>query len=382
MLGRSSPHAAIIGCGLAGAATAIALAKLGWRITVYESGDNPASGASALPVGMLSPHHTTQPTPLSRLTAQGLSVTRSHLQTYLPDGHGWVATSVENYERGDLHQPPVLQGVDLAHIIQPACLIDAWLNHARALTSLELCTQTPITRLHFDDVTRHWNLLSTTGAVLSAASHVVVANAHAAPHLLGTPALGLRPVAGQITLGPSQMGTDSPSRVTPKRLSGVYVPHFLTRAGAVWSVGATYRRGSDDLAVRARDRAANHDLLASIAPEATDRWSAQAKENLLQDWVGVRCASIDRMPLVGALPFGVHAGIDPSAARHHIPTAPGLYGLLPLGSRGLSLAPLLGEVLAAKMSGQPSPLPLDLEKAIDPRRALLQSARQALKTRQ
>jgi len=34
------------------------------------------------------------------------------------------------------------------------------------------------------------------------------------------------------------------------------------------------------------------------------------------------------------------------------------------------------------MSGQPSPLPLDLEKAIDPRRALLQSARQALKTHQ
>ncbi|MGA0926447.1 MAG: tRNA U-34 5-methylaminomethyl-2-thiouridine biosynthesis protein, partial [Burkholderiaceae bacterium] len=65
-----------------------------------------------------------------------------------------------------------------------------------------------------------------------------------------------------------------------------------------------------------------------------------------------------------------------------IPTAPSLYGLLALGSRGLSLAPLLGEVLAAKMSGQPSPLPPDLEKAIDPRRALLQRARQALKTRQ
>ncbi len=382
MLERSSPHAAIIGCGLAGAATAIALAKLGWRVTIYESGYNPASGASALPVGMLSPHQTTQPTPLSRLTAQGVSVTRSHLQTYLPDGQGWVATSVENYKRDDRHQSPVLQGMDLAHIVQPACLIDAWLDHARALTSLELCTQTPVTRLHFDDVTRHWNLISTTGAVLSAASHVVVANAHAAPHLLETSALGLRPVAGQITLGPSQMGTGSPSRVTPKRLSGVYVPHFLTRAGPVWSVGATYRRGSDDLDVRARDRAANHDLLASIAPEAIDRWSEQARENLLQDWVGVRCASIDRMPLVGALPFGTHAVIDPSAARHHIPTAPGLYGLLALGSRGLSLAPLLGEVLAAKMSGQPSPLPPDLEKAIDPRRALLQRARQALKTRQ
>jgi tRNA 5-methylaminomethyl-2-thiouridine biosynthesis bifunctional protein len=381
VLGRSPPHAAIIGCGLAGAATAIALAKLGWRITVYESGGNPASGASALPVGMLSPHHTTQPTPLSRLTALGLSVTRSHLQTYLPEGQGWVATSVENFKQDERQGLPVLQGVDTAHIIEPSCLIEAWLDHARALTSLELCTQTPVTRLHFDAVTRRWNLISTTGTVLAVASHVVVANAHAAPRLLETPALGLRPVAGQITLGPSQMCTDDLKLVTPKRFSGVYVPHFTTRAGAVWSVGATYRRGSDDLAVRAHDRAANHNLLTSIAPEAIDRWSEQAKENLLQDWVGVRCASIDRMPLVGAMPFGIQAPIDPSATRHHIPTPPGLYGLLALGSRGLSLAPLLGEVLAAKMNGDPSPLPLDLEKAVDPRRALLQSARQALKTR-
>ena len=381
MLERSSSHAAIIGCGLAGAATAIALAKLGWRITVFEAGRNPASGASALPVGMLSPHRTAHPTPLSRLTALGLPITRSHLQTYLPDGQGWVATSVQNFRRSAPDQAPVLQDVDAAHIIQPACLIDAWLAHAQAITSIELHTQTPIAGLHFDDVSHHWKLISVTGAVRAVASHVVVANAHAAPRLLATPTLGLRPVAGQITLGPSQMGGDKPPQGKPKRLSGVYVPHFLTRAGAVWSVGATYRRGSDDLAVRAGDRAANLDLLASIAPEAIDRWSEQAKENLLQDWVGVRCASIDRMPLVGALPFGLGAAIDPSASRHHIPTAPGLYGLLALGSRGLSLAPLLGEVLAAKMSGHPSPLPADLEKAIDPRRALLQSARQALKRR-
>jgi glycine/D-amino acid oxidase-like deaminating enzyme len=52
--------------------------------------------------------------------------------------------------------------------------------------------------------------------------------------------------------------------------------------------------------------------------------------------------------------------------------------LLALGSRGLSLAPLLGEVLAAQIDGDTATLlPPDLLRAIDPRRAPLQVMRQA-----
>ncbi|MCU0927326.1 MAG: FAD-dependent oxidoreductase, partial [Hydrogenophaga sp.] len=58
-------HALVIGAGLAGAAVCFALARRGWRLTLMDAASGPAQGASALPVGMLSPHVTRAPTPLS-----------------------------------------------------------------------------------------------------------------------------------------------------------------------------------------------------------------------------------------------------------------------------------------------------------------------------
>ena len=53
----------------------------------------------------------------------------------------------------------------------------------------------------------------------------------------------------------------------------------------------------------------------------------------------------------------------------------GLYLLSALGSRGLTLAPLLGEVLAAWVSGAPLPLASSLLDAIDPARFIARAAR-------
>jgi len=121
-----------------------------------------------------------------------------------------------------------------------------------------------------------------------------------------------------------------------------------------------------------------------LAPEALDEWETHANAGTLIDWVGVRCASIDRLPLVGALPLATASPVDPSLRRAQVKTAPGLFGLMALGSRGLSLAPLLGMVLADEMCGEPHAdtpalLPPDLIDAIDPRRAPLQDARQAVR---
>ena len=48
--------------------------------------------------------------------------------------------------------------------------------------------------------------------------------------------------------------------------------------------------------------------------------------------------------------------------------APGLHCLTGLGGRGLTLAPLLAEHVAATITGAPNPLPRDLQAAVDPRR--------------
>ena len=76
----TSRQALVIGAGLAGAAVAAALCQRGWRITLLDAAPGPAQAASALPVGVLSPHLTRQPTPMSRLTALGVPITRAELE--------------------------------------------------------------------------------------------------------------------------------------------------------------------------------------------------------------------------------------------------------------------------------------------------------------
>jgi tRNA 5-methylaminomethyl-2-thiouridine biosynthesis bifunctional protein len=46
-----------------------------------------------------------------------------------------------------------------------------------------------------------------------------------------------------------------------------------------------------------------------------------------------------------------------------------------LGGRGITLAPLLGRLLAAQIAGSPWPLERDLVDAVDPARFLVRSAR-------
>jgi tRNA 5-methylaminomethyl-2-thiouridine biosynthesis bifunctional protein len=79
--------------------------------------------------------------------------------------------------------------------------------------------------------------------------------------------------------------------------------------------------------------------------------------------VGFRCVSADRLPLIGAFP---------NAA------APGLYGLIALGSRGLTWAALGAELVAGMIEGEPPPLESDLLDATDPGRFALRRLRRGM----
>ena len=70
----------------------------------------------------------------------------------------------------------------------------------------------------------------------------------------------------------------------------------------------------------------------------------------LRHWAGIRCASPDRLPLVGP--------VDAQAL-------PGLWVSTAMGARGLTLALLCGELLAARLHGEPLPLDSKLAQALD-----------------
>lgn len=364
-------HALVIGAGLAGAAVTAALCRRGWQVTLLDAAEGPARAASALPVGVLSPHLTRQPTPMSRLTALGVPVTRAELERLVPEGAGWQPVDVDN--RG-AHA----QGRQAAALVRPGALVQAWLTEAGA--RLDTRWNAPVASL-----SRHqgqWQALDARGEPIATAPHAVVAAA------LGTRTLApeagahwpLGPVMGQMSLGALDC---APLAERPQRDDGVFVPEYRDSGLAphwptvIWAMGSTYARGQTDTTPTDAAHRDNAARLRTLVPAAADRLESLLADGRLLGWAGVRCASMDRLPLVGAAP-------DPLSwtTRHRtaaaLPRLPGLWLLSALGSRGLSLAAACGQWLAAEMDGETPSLDADLRAAVDPARFAWRRARRGL----
>ncbi|MDD4888110.1 MAG: tRNA U-34 5-methylaminomethyl-2-thiouridine biosynthesis protein, partial [Thiomonas sp.] len=102
----------------------------------------------------------------------------------------------------------------------------------------------------------------------------------------------------------------------------------------------------------------------------------------LRHFVGIRAASADRLPYCGLLADLAPLLADPQRAAgkqlHELPRLPGLAVCAGLGSRGLTLAALLAETLAARIEGTPLPIETDLADALDPARMALRRLRHAM----
>lgn len=365
----------MIGAGLAGAAACAALSRRGWRLTLLDAAAGAAQAASALPVGMLSPHVTRAPTPLSRLSVLGMPDTLAELRRLVPQGHGWQACEVDN--RG--HDP----GRHPAALVRPAALVQAWLDEAARLTAFSTHWLAPVHTLAREHGA--WHALDLQGRRLAQAPVVVVASAFGSRALLvehgdrvDADHLPLRPVKGQMSLA-LQQGT--PLAPRPQRDKGVFVPLYQDAGlpprwpAQVWAMGSTYERGHDDTALSVAAHEANACSLAPLCPPAALQLRDALARGTLQGWAQVRCASMDRLPLVGGAPdSAVLRSIATATGRartslEDTPRLAGLYLLTALGSRGLTLAHWCATRLASIMDREaPIPEELDLLRAIDPAR--------------
>lgn len=86
--------ALVTGAGLAGSAVAHSLARRGWRVLVLDAAAQPASGASALPGGLLCPSVSRDDNTLSRLSRCGVRLTLQRLAELLPPGEHWAQSGV------------------------------------------------------------------------------------------------------------------------------------------------------------------------------------------------------------------------------------------------------------------------------------------------
>ena len=381
----------VIGAGLAGASVAASLARRGWQVQVFDRAEHPAMGASGLPVGLLSPHVSSDDCVLSRLSRSGIRHTTQQAQALLRHGQDWAASGVLEHrvdgslglsvpwpQPGEdwscqapqaladtLRQAGVSERARLlwhpcAAWIKPAELVKAWLAQ-------------PGVRFH-GNTTVHslvrgadgWTLLDTRSQTIGTSKRVVLANADGALPLLRTtlahqpllaaamadlPAVyGVRGLVSWAMHG-AQAAPLSPP--LPGNGSGSLIPHVPWRDGQAWFVGASYQPDTMPEWPIEKNHLANLGRLRELLPALGQALTTRFETGQLENWRGTRCVTADRLPMVGPLVD------DPDAS---------LWICAGLGSRGLSYSTLCAELLAARWGAEPLPIEASLAGALEARR--------------
>lgn len=380
-------HCLVIGGGIAGAAVAFQLAQRGWRVEVLDQAEAPAAGASGLPAGLFAPHVSPDDSLLSRLSRSGVRATLQYAQALLESGRDWLHcgvlehrvessdgliglprdwqlegpdASLQLHPGRDWSQPAdtaqrALAGLDQgaaacwhgqAGWIRPAQLVRALLNQP----GITWQGQRQVVQL------RHgaagWQAVDAHAEVLGQAPLVVIASGHGSEQLLpaGWP---LQRMRGQVSWGEQTPGLDATLPPFPVNGKGSLLPNIPlddTRHG--WFIGSTFERDVDTMPPSPADQsvahAANAQRLQALLPRKAAAL-APAFAATPHLWAGVRLAAHDRLPLVGP--------VDPLQQ-------PGLWTCTAMGARGITLALLCSELLAARLHGEPLPLDAKLAQAL------------------
>jgi tRNA 5-methylaminomethyl-2-thiouridine biosynthesis bifunctional protein len=371
--------ALVIGAGLAGAATAAALAHRGWQVRVLGShtrlGSNAANGSSTdaldLPLGLFCPHLSKNDAPLSRLVGAGISLLAQRLPTLLVHGRDWAmlgtmqtlfaqsgpTTSLSQLvSRADPGGPVGQVWHAQAGWVKPQALIRALL----ATPGVETNTPAQVGQLRFQ--AGMWQALDAQGGLLAQARLAVLTTAGGTAGLLSglRPAhrselsdksrlASLHPVHGQISWGYQSAADALVLPRHPVNGHGHLSAQIPAQQRRAWYAGATYEAESaafDDAALIANGHRQNFQRLQTLAPELARHLAERFAKGNLESWRGTRFATRDRLPLVGPWLNTPETGLWVNTG---------------LGSRGLSWCLLTAELLAARLHGEP--LPIDAQLA-------------------
>lgn len=355
-------EAVVIGAGIAGASIARQLARRGLRVTVLER-DQPASGGSGNPVGVVRPEPGSAGNPITELSAAGVTWLMRWVASHgerVP--HDWcgvlrIARDERKREKMALHanatDPAWLQSVNIDdasqlcgaapaeagfHLPQsgwivPPALVTAMLDHP----NIQVRSGSEVTSSRKEGV--GWQLQLADGTKLQAPL-VVLATAFDSG--LGSTRLAMGRARGQLSMLPERDGRPlqkivcRDGYITPA-VQGLHV------------VGATVQHDDDDGSARRSDDEQNFERLQRLLPGFAD------SSELRSGRVGWRSTTPDRLPLVGKVDEG-------------------LYVSLGHGARGITCAPLCGEFLAAMICGAPLPIGVEWVARLDPLRRIVQGA--------
>ncbi|MEM8561222.1 MAG: bifunctional tRNA (5-methylaminomethyl-2-thiouridine)(34)-methyltransferase MnmD/FAD-dependent 5-carboxymethylaminomethyl-2-thiouridine(34) oxidoreductase MnmC [Pseudomonadota bacterium] len=389
----------IIGAGLAGCMTAAALNRRGVRVILLES-DTLAGAGSGNNQGILYHRIHREHSPLADFGTQSYQ----HAVTLYRHlfAAGGLRDGVDGALCGSFHQQPDRPGLagvadQLADVSEYAQYVSAsaandllgveqssdgiWFPQSGWLHPAAVCNaliDSPLSTLNsgcghvsLNPLPSGWRASARNGQHWDA-SCVVVATGAQTLNLAQTSWLPLQAIRGQTT--------DLPYTALPTGLRAAFCHegYIAPAREGIYSIGATFDLGDMELAARKDDSQRNLQLLAKALPAWTQSLKRLANTNL-EARVGFRCASPDYLPLAGRVPdrgpFAARFGDLRRNARLEVEEPgcylPGLFVVTGLGSRGLTSAPLLGELIASEVCQELPPLCRDLARTLNPGRFII-----------
>ena len=202
-----------------------------------------------------------------------------------------------------------------------------------------------------------WQVQTASGQCIAEATLVVLAagfdsaafiNRSCVAHS-SVKAMPLQAIRGQLAWGVAPRDAILPA--SPVNGDGSFIPSFpapqdpASQSGqdpvSHWLMGASFERDFSNDDIKAADQLALLGRLRHLLPATAASLTPAFEDGQARAWAGVRCASPDHLPLVGAL--------DETAL-------PGVHVCTALGSRGLTFALLCAELLAAWLHDEPLPV--------------------------
>ncbi|MDA5604616.1 bifunctional tRNA (5-methylaminomethyl-2-thiouridine)(34)-methyltransferase MnmD/FAD-dependent 5-carboxymethylaminomethyl-2-thiouridine(34) oxidoreductase MnmC [Enterobacter sp. PI-10] len=378
----ASRDVAIVGGGIASALLSLALLQRGWQVTLYCADDAPASGASGNRQGALYPLLSAHDPALFQFFPAAFTFAR-RLYDALPVAfdHDWCGVTQLGWDEKSQQKIAQMLSLGLPEEIARAVSaqevedtagvetgcggiqypLGGWLCPAELTAAVITLAQSRGLTVQYAykveslSRTECWDLRFANGKEARHAS-VVLANGHHISQFAQTESLPVYPVGGQVSHIPTAPELGKLRQVLC--YDGYLTPQ--NPSNGHHCIGASYHRGETDMRYSEVDQAQNRQRLIDCFPDAA--WAKEVDVSAGDARCGVRCATRDHLPMAGNVPdYQATLEVYQDLANNRdkavsAPVYPELYILGGLGSRGLCSAPLLAEVLAAQMSGEPIPL--------------------------
>ena len=408
---------AVVGSGLAAATACLALVKRGISTTLYFDGDTLASGASGNPQGGFYPQLHSEASIASRIQAhsflyarQAYDHTIEHAKACgLADvAHDFcgviqlsfndkVAERQNKLAAADVWPEALIKPVDSKEVsdianlalpysglyiglggwLSPPQLVTAMIEEALQSGKLELKPNHTYVSHEAVETTKQrvqirFNFDSAESEEVITADHLILALGAGAVNASDFNSLSLRPVRGQVEAIPTQMPIEQLNTVLCHK--GYMTPVFEGRH----ALGSTYVKNDLSTDVRGDETEMN---LATHEQALASTDIVQALQHDGKARAATRLGSPDHQPVVGALhnfdslkELYTMLGVGKPLTSAPVLPSSVVSTLTCLGSRGLTTAPLMAEVLVSSLCKEPLPLSNELLNAVNTSRFMTREA--------